>query len=411
MEPTVGVHDLRGALRVLVVAQHNAVAPHAQLAVLGNLVVQIIVALTHSADMLCILCVVDDAVAAGLGAAVGLHHEHAVVRHVQHHLRVEHGRGADGHPQLAQPLLAAAHHIMVQRVHDDGHHSHGLAGHPLHFLIEVADVAAHVQRPARVGPGEQADESAQMEHGQHGVLAHDEVRLVLILHHVLTDLGVGTHHREEILLAQHDALAAARGAGGEHQDHQGFVVDAAGQFARLIAAEAVHGAEDIAVGRLELVIEAVVVAVGQDSGGLHKAQLIAQLVPALALVQQHQHRTSCHHAKAVHGILVAVLGEQADLFALDLRDGRLEVIHRLADILHIILIEDGGHGIVCGVVEAEGHVILKAVLHVDGDKVVDVIQHSDLAHCSVFSCVQRSSLPMALRGSGSVRNSTALMRL
>ena len=53
---------------------------------------------------------------------------------------------------------------------------------------------------------------------------------MLIRHHVLTDLGVGTHHREEILLAQHHALAAARGTGGEHQDHQGFVVDAAGQL-------------------------------------------------------------------------------------------------------------------------------------------------------------------------------------
>ena len=381
---------------------------HAQLAVLGDLVVQIIVALTHSADVLCVLCVVDDAVAAGLGAAVGLHHEHAVFRHIQHHLRVEHGRGADGHPQLPQTVLAAAHHIVVERVHNDRHHRHGLTGHPLYLFIEVADVAADVQRPACVGPGEQADESAQMEHGQHGVLAHDEVRFVLIRHHVLTDLGVGTHHREEILLAQHHALAAARGTGGEHQDHQGFVVDAAGQLRRLIASEAIHGAEDIAVGSLELVVEAVVVAVGQDGVRLHKAQLVAQLVPALALVQQHQHRTGRHHAKGVHGILVAVLGEQADLFALDLRDCGLEVIHRLADILHIILIEDGGHGIVCGVVEAEGHIILEAVFHVDGDKVVDIIQHSDLTHCSVSSRVQRSSFPMALRGSGCALNSVTM---
>ena len=395
--------------------------------------------------MLCVLCVVDDAVAAGLGAAVGLHHEHAVFRHIQHHLRVEHGRGADGHPQLTQTILAAAHHIVVERVHNDRHHRHGLTGHPLYLFIEVADVAADVQRPAGMGPGEQADESAQMEHRQHHVVTGQglcQIDLVCQLcgdgpqhmtcaeqvalahhnalaqaggaggehqhHQVITDLGVGTHHREEILLAQHHALAAARGTGGEHQDHQGFVVDAAGQLRRLIAAEAIHGAEDIAVGSLELVVEAVVVAVGQDGVRLHKAQLIAQLVPALALVQQHQHRTGRHHAKGVHGILVAVLGEQADLFALDLRDCGLEVIHRLADILHIILIEDGGHGIVCGVVEAEGHIILEAVFHVDGDKVVDIIQHSDLTHCSVSSCVQRSSFPMALRGSGCALNSVTM---
>jgi acyl-coenzyme A synthetase/AMP-(fatty) acid ligase len=68
------------------------------------------------------------------------------------------------------------------------------------------------------------------------------------------------------------------------------------------------------------------------------------------------------------------------------------------------------HGIVCGVVEAEGHIILEAVFHVDGDKVVDIIQHSDLTHCSVSSCVQRSSFPMALRGSGCALSS-GTMRL
>ena len=52
--------------------------------------------------------------------------------------------------------------------------------------------------------------------------------------------------------------------------------------------------------------------------------------------------------------------------------------------------------------------IRKAVLHVDGDKVVDIIQHSDLTHCSVSSCVQRSSFPMALRGSGCALNSVTM---
>ena len=37
-------------------------------------------------------------------------------------------------------------------------------------------------------------------------------------------------------------------------------------------------------------------------------------------------------AEGVHGILVAVLVQQADLFALDIRDGALEVADRTADI-------------------------------------------------------------------------------
>ena len=46
---------------------------------------------------------------------------------------------------------------MVERVHNDRHHRHGLTGHPLYLFIEVADVAADVQRPACVGPGDPAD--------------------------------------------------------------------------------------------------------------------------------------------------------------------------------------------------------------------------------------------------------------
>ena len=380
MEPAVLVDDRSGGLGILVVAHHDAVAPDAQLSVRLELIIQIIVALSHSADVLFILRVVDDAVAAGLGSAVGLHHEHPVVCHIQHRLRVEHSRGADGHPQLTQTLLAAAHHVLVQGVHDHRHHRHDLTGHPLDLLIEVADIAADVQAPARVRPREQADERAQMEHGQHRVLADHKLRVVLILHHVLTDLHMGTHDAEEVALAQHHALAASGGAGGEHQHHQVIVADAAGHFChRLIAAETIHRAQDAAVGGFQLLLGAVVVTIGQDGGGLHQPQLVGQLVPALVLVEQYQHTARQKDAEGVHGVFVTVFVQQADLFALDIRDSALEVADRTADIPRIVLIMDYGHLVRILIMEAERHTLRKTLLHIQRDQIINVVQYLD--HC------------------------------
>ena len=219
-----------------------------------------------------------------------------------------------------------------------------------------------------------------MEHGQHRVLADHKLRVVLILHHALTDLHMGAHHAEEVALAQHHALAASGGAGGEHQDHQVIVADAAGHLChRLISAEAVHGAQNAAVGGLQLLFCAVVVAVGQDGSGVHQPQLVGQLVPALVLVEQYQHAARQNDAEGVHGIFVAVFIQQADLFALDIRDGALEVADRTADIPRVVLIMDYGHLVRFLIIKAERHTLRKTLFHIQGDQIIHVVQYLD--HC------------------------------
>ena len=52
--------------------------------------------------------------AAQVCSTVALDDEHPVVHHIQQHLRVKHGRGTDGHPQIAQTVAVSAHHILVQ---------------------------------------------------------------------------------------------------------------------------------------------------------------------------------------------------------------------------------------------------------------------------------------------------------
>ena len=415
MHPAVLVDDLCGALRILIVAHHHAVAAHTQLSVRLDLVVHVLAALTHGANVLFVLCKVDDAGGAGLGSTVALDDEHPVVHHIQQHLRVKHGRGADGHPQIAQTVTVSAHHILVQGVHDHRHHRHDLAGHLLDIAVEVADIAAQIQRPAHDGGGEQVDESTQMEHGQHHVVAGQglcQIDLVCQL------CGDGPQHltcAEQVALAHHNALAQAGGAGGEHQHHQVVVTDGVQLRRRLIAAELVHGMQQTAVGGLQLLLAAVVLAIGQDGGGLHQLQLVGHLFPALALVHRHQH-AACHdRAEGVYHILVAVLAQQADLFALRVRDGALQIGDRPADILCQLLKKDGGHHVGLLGVVTEGHALGKFLFHALRNGIVH--RAHEFFHCRfhpVLFCLlytQRISLPVALRGSGSALNSTTPMRL
>ena len=221
-----------------------------------------------------------------------------------------------------------------------------------------------------------------MEHGQHRVLADHKLRVVLILHHVLTDLHMGAHDAEEVALAQHHALAASGGAGGEHQHHQVIVADAAGHFChRLISAEAVHRAQDAAVGGFQLLLGAVVVTIGQDGGGIHQLQLVGQLVPALVLVEQYQHTARQNDAEGVHGVFVAVFIQQADLFTLDIRDSALEVADRTADVPRIILIMDCGHCVRLLIIKTERHTLRKTLFHIQGDQIINVVQYFYLHHC------------------------------
>ena len=158
------------------------------------------------------------------------------------------------------------------------------------------------------------------------------------------------------------------------------MADAAGHLChRLISAEAVHRAQNAAVGGFQLLFGAVVVAVGQDGSGVHQPQLVGQLVPALVLVEQYQHAARQNNAEGVHGILVAVLVQQTDLFALDIRDGALEVADRTADIPRVVLIMDCGHLVRFLIIKAERHTLRKTLFHIQGDQIIHVVQYLD--HC------------------------------
>ena len=220
---------------------------------------------------------------------------------------------------------------------------------------------------------------------------------------------------EQVALAHHNALAQAGSTGGEHQHHQVIVPDGVQRSRRLIAAEAVHGTQQTAVGGLQLLLVAVVLAVGQDGGGLYQLQLVGQLCPALALVHRHQH-AACHDgAKGVYHIFVAVLAQQTDLFAFHIRDGALQAGDRPADILCQLLKKDGGHRVVLLGVVTESHALGKFLFHALRNGIVHRVH--EFFHCRlhpVLFCLfytQRSNLPVALRGSGSALNSTTPMRL
>ena len=152
VEPAVGVEDFCGGLGVLVIAQHDAAAADADFARLVQLVLGVVVGLAHGADVLFVLLVVDDAVAAGLGHAVHLSDHHALLCQLGQHGAVKHGRGAAGVPDAVQADAAAPLDVFVDGLHQHGSHSDGIAVHQAEVAIKVADVGGEVQRPALAGP-------------------------------------------------------------------------------------------------------------------------------------------------------------------------------------------------------------------------------------------------------------------
>jgi hypothetical protein len=122
------------------------------------------------------------------------------------------------------------------------------------------------------------------------------------------------------------------------------------------------------------------------------------------LVQKHQHTARQNDAKGIHGILVAVFIQQADLFAFDVRDGALEIADRPADIPRVVLIMDGGHLARFLITKAERHTLRKALFHIQGDQIIYVVQHLDhynsllmfipccIALCSVYNIFQCNAI-------------------
>ena len=205
-------------------------------------------------------------------------------------------------------------------------------------------------------------------------MADQQVRVIFQLAEPLPHPYMVGHHRKEVPLAEHDALAAARGAGGEHQHHQLLGLDAVHKLCRLVSLVGIHGAQQAAVSRLHLLVAAVVIAVGQDGGRLHQLQLPVQLIPALALVHGHDDAARHHDTVAVHGVVVAVVAPHAHPLALNVRDGAQVVVHRAADVLRILPEVLFHHHILVGVVPAEGHPVRKSLLHVQRQQLIQIFR-------------------------------------
>ena len=165
MEPAVLVDDLGGGLRVFVVAQHDAAAADADLTGLIHLVLRLLCGLAQCADVGGVLLHIQQTVAGQLGHGVALVDVEAVLHQRQQDLRIQCGRTAAQVPQAVQTVFVAAADLIVDHFHQHRRGGHGVAGHQLDLAVEVARVAADVQREAlhRVDP--QADKAGQMEEG------------------------------------------------------------------------------------------------------------------------------------------------------------------------------------------------------------------------------------------------------
>ncbi len=147
---------------------------------------------------------------------------------------------------------------------------------------------------------------AQMEHGQHGHVADQQVRVVLLRQHVphpswwgITAKKFRSQSITPLLrpVVPEVNIRTIRASGSMRF-----------QARRLVSLRRHPWGAGIAVGSLQLLVAAVVTPSVRMAEGCHQLQLPVQLVPALALVQQTSHRPA--HAKGVHGILVAVLGDR-----------------------------------------------------------------------------------------------------
>ena len=326
MEPAVLVDDFGGGLRVFVVAQHDTAAADADLAGLIDLMLCLGTGLAQCADVGRILLDVQQAVTGQLGHGIALVDIEAVLHQRQQNLGIQCGGAAAQVPQTIQAILMAAADFVIDHLDQHRRRGHGIARHQLDITVEVARVAADVQRTAlhRVDP--QADEAGQVEErhqrevAQRLTLTVGRSKLFLIIRN---DLLAGDIHLVRggvVALRKHDALAAAGGAGGEHQHQQTVRVDAVGQLAGLAVLVSVHRAQDGTVSSFQILPIAVVDAIVEDEGRLDQFQLIFQLRPGLLIVQGHEDSTREHGAEGQHTVLVAVPAQQGDFFALDIRD-------------------------------------------------------------------------------------------
>ena len=201
---------------------------------------------------------------------------------------------------------------------------------------------------------------------------------------VLCHLRIGVQARAHIPLREHDALAAAGGAGGEHQHHEAVVVHTVGQLPGSGILVAVHGAEQRAVSGLQLGTAAVINAVVQNQGRLHLVQLIFQLLPGLLLVQRDQHAAGQNDAVGRHAELIAVAAQQHHTAALEIRHFVFQVGDHLADVPRILAVVLFHHGLAVFGHITDGHIVRELLLHAAGDHIIHTSGNFDLL-CHSYS--------------------------
>ena len=321
--------------------------------------------MAHAGQVLCLLRGVPCTVAAGLGQAVHLGHKEALLHHIAQHLGGEHGSAAGQHAQTVQAVAAALHHVAVDALQQHRHHCHHLAVHGTQITVEILQVVAQVDGVAGDAPRNKAGHGGDVEHGQGGQgreLVGVPARVLL---HIVKGVQEGRHGAEQVLLAQHDALAAAGGAGGEHDKGQSREILHLGHvLGRLIGRKSVHGLQDAAVGLSESRLPLRKLAIVQDAHRLGEAQLVGDGVPVLAQVQRRRHRTGNDRAVHADDVLVAVAGQNRHTLAAHVAVLGPQKSHEPAQVLGIFCIVYLGHSLLVFIIPAQRHAVCDVGFHI-----------------------------------------------
>ena len=204
-----------------------------------------------------------------------------------------------------------------------------------------------------------------MEHGQGGQgrkLIGVPARVLL---HIVKGVQKGRHGAEQVLLAQHNALAAAGGAGGEHDKGQSREVLHLGHvLGRLIGRKDIHGLQDAAVGLSEGRLPLRELAILQDAHRLGEAQLIGDSIPVLAKVQRHSHGSGNDRAVHADDILVAVAGQDRHTLAAHIAILCTQERHEPAQILGILCVVHLGHALLFFIIPAQSHTVCNVGFHI-----------------------------------------------
>ena len=226
---------------------------------------------------------------------------------------------------------------MINALQQHRHHRHHVAPHGPQVPVEIFQVVAQVHAVAGDAPGHQAGHGRNVEHGQAGQRAERVGVPAGLAPHILKGGQEGRHGGEQVLLGQHNALAAASGAGGEHDKGHCIEVRHLGDVhGRLKGSKGVHRHQTVPVRLAQGRLPAHVLAVMEHAHRLHQIQLVADLVPVLAGVQRHCHSSGQHCAVHTHHIVVAVAGQDGHPLPQGVRGAAAQKCHEPPQVCSVL---------------------------------------------------------------------------